>query len=358
MKKAWLYIGLMLLAVGCRQAMENDPELLSTEAMPVSITLPIEDNMPYRAVGRRVIGDPGTTEHFAFPRHIYFFVLKYDGSAWSIWHKEHLEPLEEEWTPKRYLGLLQTNGDSIFEYNAEVDLLLASEKFAGEVLAIASPNELVFNTPFASITTADQVRNLKFSTADSATKANLPNIYSTPYNYETSGAYYGSFNSTYQKVPHIKLMLYHVAAKVDITWNVDENKRIDKVTPANGIRLTNMAACNLFTGNAYCFKPMENVVATQPLTAGDTVRLIRPSDEGLWWEGRAYFYTIPYTIGSTPGDYFPLQMEMQTNTSGNKYKPTLNLRINTDSPFVPWLRANFNISSQLENKSETKTIDS
>lgn len=357
MKKALLYIGIVLLAFGCRQA-ENDPELLSKGTMPVSISLPVEDSYnPYQVAGRRSIGDPGTTERFAFPRHIYFFVLKYNGATWSIWHKEHLEPLEEDWTPKHYFGRLQSIGDSIFEYNEQINLLLAAEKFAGEVFAIASPNELVFNTPFASIETADQVRNLQFSTADPDTKANLHNIYSTPYNYELSGSYYGAFSSIYQRVPHIDLMLYHVAAKVDITWYVDENNRINKDNPASAVRLTSLKACNLFNGYAYCFKPMKNVVGSAPLATGDTIEIVKRTDEGLWWEGRSYFYTIPYTTTAVGKEnYFPLQMQMETNASGNYYRPTLYLEIDPTATFVPWLRADFNLNQPLSAGTDTKVV--
>lgn len=360
MKKGLLYILVLWLAVGCRLDGMNDREPSSTIAMPISISLPTDEMQSMRpSMVRRAIGDPGAAEQFAFPSHIYVFVLKDNGDgSWSVWHKEHMEPAVEEWIPKRYNGRLQTAGDSIYEYDKHLNLMLSNEKFEGQVLAIASEHELVFNTPFASIATAEQVRNLRFSTADPSTKASLQHIYSTPYNYEWNGEYYGSFSSIYQKVPHIDLMLYHVAAKVDIKWSVDEDKRINKADPYDAVRLTNMKACNLFDGYAYCFKPMENVVATQPLTSGATIEIVRPADEGLWWEGRAYFYTIPYTVGATPGDYFPLQMEMSTNGSDAKYRPTLNLRIDTDSPFVPWLRAMFNISAPLEDKTETKNIDS
>ena len=198
------------------------------------------------------------------------------------------------------------------------------------------------------------MRNLQFNVDDPDTKANLQEIYSSPYNYEVNGSYYGSFSSIYQKVPRVNLMLYHVAAKVDIKWSVDEEKRINKTDPSQAIRLTYMKAKNLFNGYAYCFKPMKNERAAK-LATGDVVSIITPLDEGLWWEGRAYFYTIPYTVTGT--NYFPLQMEMSTNGSAAVYRPTLNMEVNTSSPFVPWMRAMFNINTKLEDKSETKTID-
>ena len=244
MKKGLLYITLLLLVVGCRLDRTKDQEPLGSMSLPVTISLPMENTYAQRLI-RRSIGDPGKDERFARPKHVYFFVLKYDGENWSVWHKEHREPADEDWTPKRYSGSLSTSGDSIYEYNRPINLLLSNEKFEGQVFVIASAKELEFNTPFASITTADQVRNLQFNVAEPNTNANLQDIYSSPYNYEVNGSYYGSFSSIYQKVPHVNLMLYHVAAKVDIKWSVDEEKRINKTDPSQAIRLTYMKAMRI-----------------------------------------------------------------------------------------------------------------
>ena len=86
--------------------------------------------------------------------------------------------------------------------------------------------------------------------------------------------------------------------------------------------------------------------------------IVTSSDEGLWWEGRSYFYTIPYTTTKSGYEsYFPLQMQMETNESGNIYTPTIYMQIDKSSPFVPWLRATFNIKKELEEVSETKTVN-
>lgn len=174
---------------------------------------------------------------------------------------------------------------------------------------------------------------------------NLQNIYSTPHNYIVDEKYYGAFESTEDdNVPIVFLLLYHVAAKVDIKWNVADSVRI-KANPAEAVRLTYMKACNMFNGNAYCFKPMSNTAA-EPVTSTDSVTIITPADEGLWWEGRSYFYTIPYTTPGRAG-HFPLQMKMGTNDSTKYYKPTIYLNIENDTTFVPWLRVNFNLTQPL-----------
>ena len=342
-----------LLWTGC----EGHSDIDSKQGNPfsLSICLPVEESFAPAGGGPlRVMGDPGTTERFELPSYVYIIIMKKAAGDpdWSLWEARRLTPSEGDWTKKRYVGLLQTTGDSIYEYNHEIDLTLPSNRVDGRVYAIASAVELSFNCALTAgeLNTLDKVETLTFNSGASGIQENLQHIYSTPYNYMPDGVrYYGSFEKE-QKVPHVSLLLYHVAAKVDINWFVDEEKR----SKTNMLRLTKMDACNLFNGNAFCFKPMENSLPALPTTT-DSVHIVTRTDEGLWWEGRSYFYTIPYTTTGKTG-YYPLQMQMETNESGAIYKPTVYLEVNTTSPFVPWLRATFNINNPLEERTEDKTV--
>ena len=352
------YIVLLLLALVMAGCKVNEPE--QKLCLPLSICLPANEVQSARhaPAARRAIGDPGETESFLFPRHLYIIVMKQDEDtkAWTVWDTINCTLTDADWKPTRYVGLLPTDGDSIYQYTEQINLLLSSsDHFKGRVYAIASSEKLSFNKTLNTITDLNDLLSLTFNTSTPAIQSSLQHIYSSPYNLTQDGDYYGSFNSIYQRVPHVNLLLYHVAAKVDIKWSVDEEKRINKTDPSQAIRLTYMKAKNLFNGYAYCFKPMEN---TQPgkLASGYSREIITAESEGLWWEGRYYFYTIPYTVTGNPG-YFPLQMEMSTNGSSAKYRPTLNMQMNTSSPFVPWMRAMFNISNKLTDTEETKTID-
>ena len=139
-------------------------------------------------------------------------------------------------------------------------------------------------------------------------------------------------------------------------WNVADSMRI-KPKPSEAVRLTYLGVQRLYNGQCYVFKPMRNKLSSK--IEGENgyaiADIVTASDEGLWWEGRDYFYTIPYTVTGTP--YFPLQMVMRTNGSPATYQLTLNMRIDTLAVFVPWLRANFNLKQPLGNTSETKTVD-
>ena len=317
-------------------------------SFPISICLPMDEtHVPMN----RVPGDPGTREDFLLPNHVYIFVMKYDTEAkkYVVWQKIEKTLTEDDWEKKHYTGYLQTVGDSIYQYTEEIRLILNKQQFLGRVYAIASAEELTFTpkTDLSTITNEDELLAQKFSLATSTMQSNVQHIYSTPYNYLIDDTYYGSFNSIAHKVPRVNLLLYHVAAKVDINWTVPTDKRIDRETPDNGIRLTYMKAVNLFNGWAYCFKPMANVVDTLP-TTGYSRQIVSPGDVGLWWEGRDYFYTIPYTTPTYSG-YFPLQMVLKTNgREGTGYRPTLYMQMDA-SPFVPWLRADFTINNPLEN---------
>ena len=338
---------LLLTLVGCHNEMNE------TALMQLSLCLPDQDRLPVQRMKR--IGDPGTAEQFELPKYAYILVLKDNGGGdWSVWRREQRVLASGDWIRTRYNGSRQTPEDSIYKYNRPIQFMLQNDNPVGRVYAICSNKQLTFNTAFNSVSDLSDVLNWAFDSSPDSIQENLQNIYSTPYNYTVSGDYYCSFDCSSGHSATMDLILYHIASKVDIKWNVADTMRI-KADPSEAVRLTYLEAMNLFNGNAYCFKPMENEQAAI-LNAGQTVSLVTPTDEGLWWEGRGYFYTIPYTVTGTP-NYFPLQFRMRTNGSADTYQPTLNMRVNTSEPFVPWLRANFNLSKPLTEKTETKTVD-
>lgn len=344
------YIVLLLLAINMIGCEQNEPK--QTVALPISICLPASEvhstgqNSP-----RRVMGDPGTFETFLFPHYLYIVVMKQKpDESWEVW--EHIERTltNADWKAEPYTGIFPTPGDSIYRYKEEINLTLSTgvpgerNEFKGRVYAIASAKALDLSKSLESISGLDDLLALTFDASDADIQNNLQHIYSSPYNLLDEGEYYGAFSSIAQRVPNVRLLLYHVAAKVDITWR----------TANSSLRLTHMKAKNLFNGNAYCFKPMDNSSAT-PLASGAEITIIGDNAVGQWWEGRTYFYTIPYTTTGKAG-YFPLQMEMSTNGSSNKYRPTIYMQVDTSDPFVPWLRANFNINAELDDKTDEKIV--
>ena len=354
----WRYSIYLLLIVWLCVACNRTEERIETE-IPFSIALSSSSMRPAgNALIRRAPGDPGTNEVFDLPSYLYIFVFRYDGANWV--RNDYLEETipAEDWRKTRYAGYLRTDGDSIYKYTRNLNILLPGKGTQGRVYAIASAVPLSFSTTPNTITTIEDLLNLKINISTTTMQDNLQNIYTTPYNYTlTSGDYYGTFTNGTSNVAPLDLVLYHIAAKVDIKWSVDEEKRINKTDPSQAIRLTYMKVKNMLNTSCYAFRPMENTESSKLASGYSREIILSTSDyEGLWWEGRSYFYTIPYTVTGNPG-YFPLQMEMSTNGSSDKYRPTLNMEVNTSSPFVPWMRAMFNISNKLTDTEETKTID-
>lgn len=346
-----LFLSLLIGFVSCRST-EPDREVL----FELNLCLPAEELAHYAP--RRVIGDPGTNEVFALPKYAYIFIMKQVGETWSVWRKEELKLAAEKWERTNYNGILIGRGDDIYQYKENLKFLLANETPKGRIYIICSNKRLTLAPSIASVSTLNDVLNMKFNVAPDSIRENIQNIYSTPYNYEVGGKYYCTYDCSLGNSFSLDLLMYHVAAKVDIKWNVEESKRIDKNTPSNGVRLTYMEARRLFNGYAYCFKPMKNELANLPESGYDITDIVTERDEGLWWEGRTYFYTIPYYVAGEP-NYFPLQMVMCTNGVNKAYGYQLTLKqpMDTSDVFVPWLRGNFILTQPLENKSETKTID-
>lgn len=336
----------LVLLMSCNSDLEHQHNMYARLCLPVQT----QSSMMHR-----VPGDPGTTEHFELPQYAYVFVLKQNDDQWQIWRQDEHVLDNASWIRTHYTGSRMTAGDSIYMYNIPLGIQPQNKTTKGRVYAICTNKKLTFSVDRASITSLDDVVDLKFNTAPDSIQENLQNIYTTPYNYMVDGQYYCSYDCSTSSGSYVDLIMYHIAAKVDIKWNVVDTMRINLSDPAQAVRLTYMDARRLFNGYAYCFKPMRNTLAAKP-ESGYDIHIVTPSDEGLWWEGRAYFYTIPYTIIGAK-DYFPLQMLMRTNGSmGSGYQLTLNQPVDTSEVFVPWLRGNFNLTKPLENKSETKTI--
>lgn len=344
-----------LLLIGCRE------EVDAPNGLEISLCMPVGELMPAR---QRAMGDPGLTEHFELPKYAYIFVTKQDGADYIVWHKDRIELNEANWEYTRYYGSLAYEGDSIFRYTTSINYLLNNDQPTGNVYAICSNVELTFDQAFNNITTQEHVLNLKFNAADDPAddtdgdiQQNLQNIYSTPYNYTIGSKYYCSYVCASTTVTRVNMMLYHIASKVDLKWNVADSVRI-KPNPADAVRLTYLGAQNLFNGWAYAFKPMENILPEMPTSGYNRPNLVN-NDEGLWWEGRTYFYAIPYRVSGQP-DYLPLQLQMCTNGDNKdtqSYRLTLQQPYNNNSPFVPWLRGNIVLTKPLADKAETKTTN-
>ena len=321
-----------LLATSCA----DDDALRATVQMPVSLVLPAE------AIETRALpGDPGMWEEFNQPKHLYLFVVlqgNLDGVTNAVGIFQEYQPLNGSWVKTA------VNGDSVYKYAGNIQVNIPEgDRTQGAVYAATSYTPLTLDnaptegTSYASWDAAiEAVKNITFTPAD---YNNLQDIYSSPYNLKidddnnqlTPDNYYGTVQDVASAVPHVdNLMLFHVAAKVDLIWNVADNVQSD-------IRLTDITVKGL-RQKGYLFRPNENT------TPDETEKYTIPINIGNQWDGRAYFYAIPY---SEEGNY-PITLTITKKSATDEIatkEVALNIPYTTENPYTHWMRGDIRINS-------------
>ncbi len=323
----------ILLATSCT----DDDALRATVQMPVSLVLPAE------AIETRALpGDPGTWEKFNQPKHLYLFVVlqgNLDGAANAVGIFQEYQPLNGSWVKTA------VNGDSVYKYAGNIQVSIPEgERTQGAVYAATSFTALTLNnTPTNERSYAswdDAINAIKAVTFTPADYNNLQDIYSSPYNLKidddnnqhTPNNYYGTVQDVASAQPNVdNLMLFHVAAKVDLLWNVADDVQSD-------IRLTEMTV-NGLSRTGYLFRPNENGVPTNDATYTRAI----PINIGNQWDGRAYFYAIPYSNGTN----YPLTLDLKTDGQpDNKKEVALDIpyTLSAENPYTHWMRGNITIN--------------
>lgn len=185
-------------------------------------------------------------------------------------------------------------------------------------------------------TSEETIKNATFTLTDENIQS-LQDIYSTPYNLmETVNnvkQYYGTIKDINSAVPHVDLILYHVAAKVDLLWNVADDVQSD-------IRLTEMTV-NGLSRTGYLFRPNEN---GKPTNDAATYTRAIPINIGNQWNGRAYFYAIPYSNGTN----YPLTLDLKADEQPDKTGDEgvaldIPYTLSTENPYTHWMRGDIRI---------------
>lgn len=300
----------------------------------------------------RAPGDPGTTETLAPPRYAWiYFVRNSDSKVVDVhYDKEGVQtPLPRKvelstffgtHTNETYAGSLSTTGDEVYRF----PLKGVEVEGNGRFYVVAANEQLKHggtNLEDISVTTETDVLNLQFDLYSDDMKDDLKNIYSTPYNYQTGSpaAYYGSIVGENNV---LDLMLYHVAARVDLKWNVApalQATRWVKTLQVEGLK----------TNGCYIFRPMENTaLGTSPWDQG----LKTVEEVGAQWYGRVSFYTIPYTTS----DHFDLDLRLYNGAAENVTTVQFNM---TEAPtvFVPWIRLNLTYDEESDFTQSTLALD-
>ena len=359
MKQGILILSLvMLFFISC-----GDEEEQVRRGQEIPFTLPIELFLQpdVDVATTRAPGDPGTYEKFRFPRYVYIYLVAFgdtftggkvceldtdedgtgDGNLWP-------EVLTTGWSKATNSdNVPQTLGDSIYRHTSlQAHFMLPSGTTSARVYIAASYEPLQKNgaaiPKLTEANTEADVLAITFDADDAAFKDNLQNLYSTPYNYRPAAApyngnYYGTVNL---KTRVVRMMLYHVAAKVDVKWNIAEDKQDDYY-------ISYIQARQLKQKNCLLFKPTENTWTSADDAANYSHDLhdLVDGDIGQQWLGRQYFYAIPYGPTYNIHLHFLKNRDAKVTYAATGYNLKLTKDMTVFPIFTPWIRADLRFTT-------------
>ena len=238
----------MIMAAAFVTSCSDDDSLasrgLETVEMPISISIPAEGFVNPTDVGigneepastlavTRALGDPGTAETFALPQYLYIYLVSTSSSNSTqvIFKKQKVE--YGDWKLSTSGG--NTNNhfsakDGLYVYQGHLSINLPLNRKEGRVYVVASNLDLddsgTYNlvTDVSSWSSSKEVEDGVTFTNQSSLRNNMQNLYSSPYNLkDDKDNYYGIIKDYASNVPHIDMVLYHVATKVDLQWTINE----------------------------------------------------------------------------------------------------------------------------------------
>ena len=298
--------------------------------MPIVLAIPANNaeltTGSMGAKATRAEGDPGTYEKFELPQYLYIYLINtsIDETKTKVLTPEGMNsstgyPLsKDKWTKTT---TTDNKKDSIYTYTDQIRIIIPEDRKTGVVYAAMSTVPITVSGVDMDnpATVADATFTL--DVAKGKESEALKNLYSSPYNLNNANGYYGTVSDYSSNSPYINMVLYHVASKLDVQWNVDAKVQ-DKVKISK-ITLTKLS------GGGKLFKPLENT-ASSSTTYADTITL----DAGSQWYGRKATYVIP--VKQSDGKYqFPMTL---TNSVDNSVKTaTATPPATTNTVFVPWI---------------------
>lgn len=322
------YIILLLTTLLSSCIFESDPPV-ETRTLPVVLSFAADVmGTPQQT---RAIGDPGEGDRFELPQYVYLYVFGYSTEDKSgaprmlqptTGNPVRLSTNLSDWT-------VNANGN-IYTYNHTIDILVgdANNFKSGEAYVVASVDQIdgitptgaddaaklanlkakTFDFPSTCFTSTEMVGGTAVDEATAATNRNrfLKNLYSSPINlyYEWKnnsytvengeykivdpGApyaqYYGTVLDASSKIPHVSMVLYHVAARLDVMWDVQNDLDMDK-------RVTGLEVQNLKSTGCRLFLPTNDGATL----GGDYIETFLPfgsTNASLFWQGREVRYVI------------------------------------------------------------------
>lgn len=320
----------LVLGIGTLTACSStDPSVEDGHVVRMPIVLAIPANNAELTTGStgakatRAEGDPGTYEKFELPTHLYIYLLNtsIDEKETNVLTPEGMDPQNgytlktDKWTKT----ITTDNKDSIYTYTDQIRIIIPEDRKTGVVYAAMS------TVPIAVTYTGIDVADATFSlgSGDAGKSEALKNLYSSPYNLKNAnGDYYGTVSDYNSNSPYINMVLYHVASKLDVQWNVDAS--VQSSVKLSKIMLTGLS------GGGKLFKPLENTESSS--TYSETFTL----DAGSQWYGRKATYVIPVKTDGKSYQ-FPMTLTNSMSSKENKITATATPSSSANTFFVPWI---------------------
>ena len=337
----------------------------------------------------RAMGDPGTYEHFGYPRYFYVYVVGFtaaegdypESSGGTVCplkdaSDNDINRVDVGTDPSKWLHYLmtvdppQTLLDSIYGCTQTVIFKLPSDAITKlRFYVAASPTPLKHDGHELGVkvddddqvlkagNTESDVLNLMFDVDDDL-KGHLQDLYSSPYNYRPltspyTGLYYYTITDP-TKSEDITRIIYHVASKVDVKWNVAEEQQ-------DNFCISYVQARKLKKKNCLLFRPTENAWTAADESDNDSKDLM-DDDVARQWYGRQYFYTIPYRKDDNDNgqwdsgeNTFDVNLHILKNgddkntynTGGYNLLYHRSLPSPTYDVFVPWVRTDLRFTNNM-----------
>lgn len=323
----------MMMLAGILTACSSDDNGGTTEAstivMPVTLSIPVSDGPVTR------VGDPGTYEKFKLPRYAYIYIATRNGDGDSVIVSSTPTLDESSWQKEHYDGPLRTADDSIFRYTGSITVTMPTGRAATGYVFVALSTVPLPGLPAGTNgyvvdpQAGSTIQNYKFSLTDDV-RSELANIYSTPYNYRPDGtSYYGRLTELNTPTPSLNIILYHIAAKLDLQWNVSPSLQQSTAIDSMSLSLPDAS-------ESYIFRPLE----TAPTTTYSDNITITPGNQ---YYGRDYRYVVPMT-GDNDSYTFGARIKLH---DGSTRTSNINAGIiNKREPFTPWIRGSIMVNEE------------
>ena len=300
MQKFFYILISMLLFVACDSSHDEEWDEYA-RVLPINIQIKTTEVLQPRA-----LGDPGVKEEFPLPTMAYIYVLANsatDGTGASLLQIVSGADSQGGIALNRESWKQDTSDPSIYHYTGPLNIRLwHMAKSAKVYVAVADRKIRSIQLP----QNPNDIVSLKYdpSMEGAASSVFMKNLYATPYNLQSNGAYYGTVKDLHTNTPSVNVMLYHVAARLDIKWNVADERRKTFALGALSV--------NKLPKSCYLFQPTKNNVPADAYAYSETI--VDGFSPTTAWSGRRVVY-VPQVNDGASG--FPVTLSYTNAADGN-----------------------------------------